>query len=73
MNLREHLVNGGRVECNGDLWRLVIPPTTSAGYVDAQIDDYAHDLPRTFVNTPPRYLRIRARFSHPAGFAAAHG
>lgn len=67
MNLREHLVNGGHVERAGDVMRLVIPSTTSAGYVDAQLDDYEHELPRTFVNTPPQHLRIRARFSHNAG------
>jgi hypothetical protein len=31
MNLREHLVNGGRVEREGDVYRLIIPSTTSAG------------------------------------------
>jgi hypothetical protein len=67
MDFREHLVNGGRVERDGEVIRLVIPPTTSAGYTDAQLDDYEHELPRTFVNMPPRQLRIRARFSHPAG------
>jgi hypothetical protein len=67
MNLREHLVNGGRIEREGEVIRLIIPPTTSAGYTDAQIDDYEHELPRTFVNKPPQHLRIRARFSHPAG------
>ncbi len=67
MNLREHLVNGGRVEREGELFRLVIPPATSAGYTDAQLDDYDHALPRTFVNQPPQHLRLRARFSHPAG------
>lgn len=67
MDLREHLVSGGRVEREGEVIRLIIPPTTSAGYVDAQLDDYEHDLPRTFVNTPPRHLRMRARFSHNAG------
>jgi hypothetical protein len=67
MDLREHLVNGGRVEREDGVIRLVIPPTTSAGYTDAQLDDYEHDLPRTFVNQPPRHVHIRARFSHPAG------
>ena len=67
MDLREHLINGGRVEREGDLLRLIIPPASSAGYTDAQLDDYEHDLPREFVNTPPQQLRIRARFSHPTG------
>ncbi len=67
MHLHEHLVNGGRVEREGELIRLIIPPATSAGYVDAQLDDYDHALPRAFVNRPPQHLRLRARFSHPAG------
>lgn len=67
MDLREHLVNGGRIERDGEVIRLVIPPTTSAAYADAQLDDYQHALPHVFVNRPPQRLRIRARFSHPAG------
>jgi hypothetical protein len=31
MNLCEHLVNGGRVEREGDVYRLIIPPTNCAG------------------------------------------
>jgi hypothetical protein len=67
MKLKHHLVNGGRVECEGDVIRLIIPPTTDAAYTDAQLDDYEHALPRRFVNLPPQRLRLRARFSHPAG------
>ncbi|MFN4294554.1 MAG: hypothetical protein ACK4JD_10515 [Thermoflexales bacterium] len=66
-SLKEHLVNGGRVERAGDVLRLVIPPTTRAAYADAQLDDYEHALPRRFANRPPQRLRLRARFSHPAG------
>lgn len=64
-NLKTHLVNGGRVEQNGGAWRLVIPATPASAYTDAQLDDYAHDLPRVFANTPPQALTISARFSHP--------
>jgi hypothetical protein len=67
MDLREHLVNGGRIEREGEVIRLVIPPTTSAAYTDAQLDDYQHELPRVFRNRPPQHLRIWARFSHPIG------
>src|SRR5262245_19437705 len=66
-SLKEHLVNGGRVERDGDVLRLIIPSTSSAVYTDAQLDDYEHELPRTFLNHPPQRLRIQARFSHPAG------
>jgi hypothetical protein len=31
MNLREHMVNGGRVEREGEVIWLIIPPSTSAG------------------------------------------
>lgn len=66
-SLKEHLVNGGRIKHDGDVVRLIIPPTTSAAYTDAQLDDYQHELGRTFINAPPQHLRLRARFSHSAG------
>src|SRR5512143_1810645 len=64
--LRDHLVNGGRVERDGTgtRLRLVIPPTRAEAYADAQLDDYDHGIPRHFTNLPPQHLRIRARFSH---------
>ena len=65
--LREHLVNGGRVERDdtrdGSHYRLVIPPISADAYADAQLDDYEHGLPRHFTNLPPQHLHIRARFS----------
>lgn len=67
LSLKAHLVNGGWIEQVGDVVRLILPPVTHARYADAQLDDYEHALPRRFSNTPPRRLRIRARFSHPAG------
>lgn len=66
-SLKEHLVNGGRVERAGDIVRLIIPPSTRAAYTDAQLDDYEHTLPRRFSNMPPQRLHLRARFSHSAG------
>jgi hypothetical protein len=65
--LKEHLVNGGRVEHAGDVVRLIIPPSTHTAYTDAQLDDYEHALPRRFSNMPPQRLHLHARFSHPAG------
>jgi hypothetical protein len=62
--LREHLVNGGRVERDGAHYRLSIPPIGADAYTDAQIDDYDHGLPRHFTNAPPQHLRVRARYSH---------
>ncbi len=65
--LKDHLVNGGRIERAGSVIRLVIPPVTGMAYTDAQLDDYEHTLPRRFANSPPQRLRLRARFSHPSG------
>ena len=62
--LRNHLVNGGRVECDDLHYRLVIPSIGADAYTDAQLDDYDHSLPRRFINRPPQHLRIHARFSH---------
>jgi hypothetical protein len=63
--LREHLISGGRVERDGQCYRLIIPPVGADGYTDAQLDDYEHGQPSSFTNRPPQDLRIRARFSHP--------
>lgn len=71
LRLHEHLVNGGWIERHGQTYRLVIPPTKADAYVDAQLDDYAHELPRHFSNLPPQVLRVRARFSHQTGMGTA--
>jgi hypothetical protein len=63
--IKQHLVNGGRVEQNGDVYRLIIPPTPATAYADAQLDDYDHALPRVFANAPPVRITFSARFSHP--------
>jgi len=65
-HFKDYLINGGRVVRDGAVVRLSIPPTTRAAYADAQLDDYDH-ITRTFANTPPQHVRIRARFSHPSG------
>jgi hypothetical protein len=62
--LRDHLVNGGRIERAGNRYRLIIPPTGAEHYTDAQLDDYEHNLPRHFPNRPPQRVHLRARFSH---------
>ena len=64
IKIQQHLVNGGAVEKTGRRYKLIVPPTTSDTYVDAQLDDYEHTLPRHFTNFPPRDLTIKARFSH---------
>lgn len=66
MDLREYLVNGGYIERDGNVVRLVIPPTGDHAYTDAQLNDY-DPLARLFADMPPQHLRIRARFSHTAG------
>ena len=66
-SLRTYVVNGGRVEQIGSVYRLSIPPTTESAYVDAQLDDYDKMLPMRFANTPPQRLTLQARFSHPLG------
>ncbi len=60
--MKTHLVNGGRVTHDGDVYRLSIPTTSDATYADAQLDDYDAQL-RNFANEPPQVLRLRARFS----------
>src|SRR3990172_1614907 len=57
-------VGGGRIEATPDGTRLILPPTSSARYADAQLDDYA-GLPRArYPHLPPLRLTLRARFSH---------
>ena len=62
-DLREHLVNGGRIERDGARVRLTVPPTAADAYTDAQLDDYPHEPPRHFRHRPPQHLAVRARFS----------
>lgn len=71
-DLRRLEINGGRVEAadeaGGRLWRFVLPPVT-AGYADAQIDDYGRRQGgRAYYPWRPGLeLRLQARFSHPVG------
>lgn len=65
MRLRRLELNGGCVQ-EKPYWRLTLPPT-SAGYADAQIDDYGfHGIRRShYPWLPGTCLQLRARFSHP--------
>lgn len=64
--MNEQLVNNSRIERNGDTIRLTISPTPNTQYSNAQLDDYSSSRPFIFSNTPPKKVRLRARFSHPA-------
>lgn len=57
---------GSRIETTDSTWRFINAPRNE-GYTDAQIDDYQGLRRRAFKWTPPVTLRVRARFSHPAG------
>jgi hypothetical protein len=59
------LIGGGSIDDLGaDCLRLSIP-ITSAGYADAQLDDYRSLRRSRFPHRPPIRLRLRARVSHP--------
>ncbi len=71
--LQTFTTGGGKVEAEGDRFRLTLPPTARRVYADAQLDDY-HDAapaggwlrrPR-FPDSPPVRMTLRARASHPA-------
>ncbi|MEW5985341.1 MAG: hypothetical protein AB1791_01760 [Chloroflexota bacterium] len=58
-------INGG-VVVEGPPLRLSLPPT-ARGYADAQVDDYHRRRRPDYPWRPGVELRLRARFSHPAG------
>lgn len=62
-----HCVGGGIIEQQGESWHLAMPATSTARYVDAQLDDGAgeNDHVRQ-VWRPPLRLVLRARASHAA-------
>jgi hypothetical protein len=63
MELRHLELNGGRV-LEAQTTRLLLPPV-SAGYADAQIDDYGPAPGRRYYPWQPgAALSLRARFSH---------
>ena len=56
-------IGGGRVQREGERWRLTIPPLTARQYADAQVDDYGRAA-RRLPDSPPMRLSLRARASH---------
>ena len=64
---RRYLVGAGSLERADAQLCFTIDGATKRTYSDAQIDDY-QDIPRRrFPWRPPLQVRVRARFSHPAG------
>jgi hypothetical protein len=70
-NLEEHwnawVVGSAALEPDGALLRLVNLDTTRKHATVAQIDDYEGLPRRRHAWRPPLTMRVRARFSHPAG------
>jgi hypothetical protein len=64
---RHYIVGNGALETTASALRFVTAGATSRRYSDAQIDDYQGLPRRRFLWRPPLQLRVRARFSHPAG------
>jgi hypothetical protein len=65
-NLTTYVAGAGRVAPAGDGLRLATHGVTARAYADAQIHDYRPRRPR-LPHRPPLTVRLRARFSHPAG------
>ncbi len=65
--MHAYTVNGGQVEERPGGLRLSTPEQDGAAYCNAQLDDYSAARPFTFLHRAPSELRVRARFSHPAG------
>ncbi len=55
------------LEATGESLRFVNTDTRADHYTDAQLDDYQGVARRDFLWRPPLRMRVRARFSHPAG------
>jgi hypothetical protein len=66
-NLHVTGVGGGGLLRTPEGLRFVNPPGTGRRYCNAQLDDYQGLARRDFLWRPPLYLRVTARFSHPAG------
>jgi hypothetical protein len=71
--LQTLLIGGGRVERDGRRTRMILPPTPSRKYADAQLDDYHREAPpwggqkrSRLPDSPPARMSVRARASHPA-------
>ncbi|NNJ11917.1 hypothetical protein EKD04_016410 [Chloroflexales bacterium ZM16-3] len=64
--LDTYVVGPALVSPSGDGLRLATLGATARGYADAQIHDYGR-RGRHLPHRPPLTVRLRARFSHPAG------
>ena len=64
---KRYVVGEGALERTGSTLLFVNTDTSAHRYTDAQIDDYQGLSRRRFLWRPPLTLRVRARFSHPAG------
>ena len=62
-----YLIGNGRVEPAPQAAgaRFLLPEASASSYSDAQLDDYTGTRRRDYLNRPPVYLSLRARFSHP--------
>jgi hypothetical protein len=65
--LRQYTVGNAAITGDGRQWRLTMRDATAHAYSDAQLDDYAAGAAQRLLQGPPLRLRLRARFSHPAG------
>ncbi len=64
-------IGGGDIQAGESIIRHTLPALDGRRYANAQLDDYSAAQPFTLTHRAPRSLRLRARFSHPAG--ALHG
>jgi hypothetical protein len=64
---RRHLVGAGHLLRDSAGLRLLTLDARPGAYSDAQVDDYQVGAAAPLIRRPPLRLRLRARFSHPAG------
>jgi hypothetical protein len=64
---QRQVVGAGSLEPTGSTLHFVLSSATSSEYSNSQIDDYQGLTRRCFAWRPPLRLRVRARFSEPAG------
>lgn len=64
---RRHLAGAGHLLRGEGGLRLLTLDARRSAYSDAQVDDYQPGAAARLTRRPPLRLRLRARFSHPAG------
>lgn len=64
---RRHLVGRGHMLRGPDGLRLLTVNAHAGTYSDGQVDDFRLGAANPLIRRPPLRLRLRARFSHPAG------